>query len=97
MDHNDARPHGRHFRDRMAETGCSKHRPKICLGMIKGARNYHDARAAAEAARRELLDVAVRKSADPRAALAALNHLADAFGFPPFTGRDIAGVDGHAP
>ena len=87
MDQNDARPQGRHFHDRMADTGCSRHRPKVCLSAIKAARRYQEAVAAAEAARVDLVEVAVRKGADKWAALAALNHLADSFGLPRLPSR----------
>jgi hypothetical protein len=93
MSDHGARPHGRHFHDRMAETGCSKHRPKISLGAIKAARRYHEALAAAEAARAELVAVAVRKAPDHWAALAALNHLADSFILPPFQIGEVAAVN----
>ena len=93
MDQNDARPHGRHFHDRMAETGCSKHRPKVCLGAIKAARRYQEALAAADAVRGDLVAVAVKKGADRWAALAALNHLADSFGLPSFSFAEVAAVE----
>ncbi|HEX4589558.1 MAG TPA: hypothetical protein VH120_06495 [Gemmataceae bacterium] len=94
MDQNGARPHGRHFNDRMAETGCSKHRPKVCLSAIKAARRYHEAMAQAEADRVRLIDVAIRKAPDRWAALGALNHLADSFGLPPFTFAEVAAAAG---
>ena len=92
MDHNDAHS-TRHYRDRMAETGHSKHRPKVCLEAIKAARRYEQSLLAAEAARVELVELAVRRAADRRAALAALNHLADSFGIPHFTFQEVAAVD----
>jgi hypothetical protein len=92
MDHNDTRPH-RHYRDRMTETGHAMHRPKICLSAIKAARRYHEAVAAATASRAELVEVAVRRAADRWAALAALNHLADSFGLPPFTVQEVTEIE----
>jgi hypothetical protein len=92
MAYDDARPHGRHFHDRMSDTGCSKHRPKISLGAIKAARRYSEALAAADAARADMIAVAVRKAPDRWAALAALNHLADSFVLPPFTVAEVAAI-----
>jgi hypothetical protein len=92
MDQNDIRPPG-HYRDRMAETGHSIHRPKVCLGAIKAARHYQEVFVAAEAARIELVKLAVERAADRRAALAALNHLADSFGLPEFIFSEVAAVD----
>jgi hypothetical protein len=83
----------RHYLDRMAETGHSKHRPKITLRSIEAARLYHDALAAAEAARGRLVQVAVGKAPDRRAALTVLNHLAESFGFPGFTAREVAAAE----
>lgn len=97
MDQNDARPHARHYRDRMTDTAPSKHRPKVCLGAIKAARHYQEVLAAAEAARGDLVELAVRRGADRRAALAALNHLADSFGLPAFTLKDVAAVEDREP
>jgi hypothetical protein len=93
MSDHGARPHGRHFHDRMSETGCSRHRPKISLGAIKAARRYHEALAAADAARAELVAVAVRKAPDRWSALAALNHLADSFVLPIFQFGEVAAVN----
>jgi len=93
MDTNDARPHARHYRDRMSDTAVCKHRPKVCLVAIKAARHYQEALTAAAAARGELVEVAVRRGADRRAALAALNHLADSFGLPEFTGEEVGRVE----
>ena len=90
MDSNDARPHARHYRDRMTDTGHSKHRPKICLGAIKAARSYQESLVAAEAARGELIKLALSRGADRRAALVALNHLADSFNLPAFTLKEIS-------
>jgi hypothetical protein len=97
MDSNDARPHARHYRDRMTDTAQSKHRPKVCLGAIKAARLYQEALLAAALARGDLIELAVRRGADRRAALAALNHLADSFGLPPFTTAEVAAIDDAGP
>jgi hypothetical protein len=82
-------PH-RHFRDRMAETGASRHRPKVCLVAIKAARNYREALDAAAEARRALIEATVHRAPDDRAALAVLNHLADSFQLPPFADAELA-------
>jgi hypothetical protein len=97
MDRNDTPFPARHYRDRMAETGCSKHRPKICLGAIKAARHYQEMLAALGAARADLVELAVRRAADQRSALAALNHLADSFGLPAFNMTDIAATGPSEP
>jgi hypothetical protein len=94
MDYNDFPRPARHYRDRMAETGTCRHRPKICLTAIKAARAYQEALAAAAAARAELVELAVTKAADRRSALAALNHLADSFKLPPFTVREVHDASG---
>jgi len=96
MDQNETRP-PRHYRDRMADTGRSMHRPKVCLDAIKAARHYQEVLVAAEAARLELVELAVRRAADRRAALAALNHLADSFGLPEFTFSEVTAVDPPRP
>jgi hypothetical protein len=93
MDTNDARPQSRHYRDRMTDTAPCKHRPKVCLVAIKAARHYQEALAAAALARAELVEIAVRRGADGRAALAALNHLADSFGLPHFTSEEVAAIE----
>jgi hypothetical protein len=87
----------RHYLDRMAETGHSKHRPKITLGAIQAARLYHDALAAAATARGKLVEVAVVKTPDRRTALTVLNHLAESFGFAAFTAREVAAVEKPGP
>ncbi len=92
MDSNDARPHARHYRDRMTETTRSKHRPKVCLDAIKAARHYQELLLAAAAARGHLVELAIRRGADRRAALGALNHLADSFGLPVFTIEEVDAV-----
>jgi hypothetical protein len=92
MDHNETRP-PRHYRDRMAETGHSMHRPKICLSAIKAARHYQEVLAAAEAARVELVEMTVQRAPDRRAALAALNHLAESFRLPDFSFSEVTAVD----
>jgi hypothetical protein len=97
MDTNDARPHARHYRDRMSDTACSKHRPKVCLDAIKAARHYQEALAATAVARGELVEIAVRRGADRRAALAALNHLADSFRLPEFTREEVAAAENPGP
>ena len=74
----------------MAETGTSKHRPKVCLVAIKAARQYREVLDAAGESRRALVATAVERAADSRAALAALNHLADSFNLPPFTKDDLS-------
>jgi hypothetical protein len=90
MDRDNPQPSRSHFRDRMTETGTSKHRPKVCLVAIKAARHYREAMDAAAAARGALVAVAVRRAPDRRAALATLNHLADSFGLPTFTLKELA-------
>jgi hypothetical protein len=89
MESDETRPPRRHFRDRMAETGTSKHRPKVCLVAIKAARQYRAALDAAAAARQELIETAVQRAADRRSALDALNHLADSFRLPAFTLEEV--------
>jgi hypothetical protein len=89
MDQDEQQPR-RHFRDRMAETGTSKYRPKVCLVAIKAARHYREALDAAAAARRALVETAVQRAPDRRAALDALNHLADSFRLPPFNLDEVA-------
>jgi hypothetical protein len=89
MDRDDPQPSRRHYRDRMADTGTSKHRPKVCLVAIKAARQYREALDAAAAARRGLVSAAVKRAADRRSALDVLNHLADSFGLPAFTLADV--------
>jgi hypothetical protein len=90
MNRDDPQPQRRHYRDRMADTGTSKHRPKVCLVAIKAARQYREVLDAADAARRQLVAEAVRRAPDRKAALAVLNHLADSFRLPAFTPAEVA-------
>jgi hypothetical protein len=93
MDRDETRPPHRHFRNRMTETGMSRHRPKVCLVAIKAARQYREALDAANEARRALIAATVRRAPDARAALAALNHLADSFQLPLFADEEL--LDGE--
>jgi hypothetical protein len=90
MNRDDPQPQRRHYRDRMADTGTSKHRPKVCLVAIKAARQYREMLDAADAARRQLVAEAVRRAPDRKAALAVLNHLADSFRLPAFKPAELA-------
>jgi hypothetical protein len=94
MDRDDPQPARRHYRDRMADTGASKHRPKVCLAAIKAARQYREALDATAATRRSLITLAVTKAADRRAALDVLNHLADSFGLPVFNLAEVTADGG---
>ena len=75
-------------------TALPKQPPKLGLSVLTAARQYKDAFAAAEAARRELVAQALRRLPEPREALAALNYLADSFHLPPFTEDDVAAAGG---
>ncbi|HEY1380846.1 MAG TPA: hypothetical protein VGF55_28855 [Gemmataceae bacterium] len=64
--------------------------PRLRLPALKAARAYHAARAAAAEARGRLVEEVLRRADSPAEALAALNHLAESFGLPPFTAADLA-------
>jgi hypothetical protein len=87
MDQDESRP-ANQFHNRL-RCGVSKHRPKVCLAAIQAARRYRAALDAADEARQAMAAMAVDRAADAAAALAVLNHLADSFGFQPFTAEEV--------
>lgn len=89
MDPDELERFARRFRNRASFQAKPPQKPKIGLPLITAARNYKEAFDAAEAARRQMAAEAQKRCPDRKTALAALSHLAESFGLPPFTEDDI--------
>lgn len=77
------------FKNRIKGIRKANHRPKVCLALIQAARQYCTALEVAEAARKHLVELAERHSADRDSALAALHYLADDFKLPEFAMKEF--------
>jgi hypothetical protein len=95
MDPEELRRFARQLQDRMTFVAKPKPRPKLGLALLTASHHYKAALAAAVTARRELVAKVIERTPDAQAALDALNHLSDSFGFAPFTEADVSREDGR--